>query len=117
MSDWFGPLDAGGETRCEKTMKVRDFFSLSDCLDTEFLAGAGPVVLRLKLIEISHLSQDPRMTREMRRRALASMGELQRLTAERPCVSRIDRVAQRDAEQRQRDMTQPAFAIRPPGHA
>ncbi|PPD42969.1 MAG: hypothetical protein CTY15_11350 [Methylocystis sp.] len=62
----------------------------------DFLAEAGPAVLRLKLLEVSHLAQSPRLTDEMREDARAAAAELRRLIGERPCVSLIDHAAKMD---------------------
>jgi hypothetical protein len=61
--------------------------------DPEFLAAAGPAVLRLKFLEVSYLSENRRLPEEMRDAARLAAEELRRLVLERPSVSLIDRAA------------------------
>lgn len=77
-------------------MKVADAMALLRCADPEFLSAAGPAVLRLKLLEVTHLAQNRRLTDDMREAARVAAVELRQLIAERPCVSLIDHVAKSD---------------------
>ena len=64
--------------------------------EPEFLAAAGPAVLRLKLLEATHMAQSRLATEEMREAARAAALELRQLIEERPCVSLIDYAAKRE---------------------
>lgn len=61
--------------------------------DADFLLGAGPAVLRLKLLEATHVLQTCNPPDEIRAQTKDAVAELRRLIAERPCVSLIDRIA------------------------
>lgn len=78
--------------------------------DPEFLAAAGPAVLRLKFLEVSYLSENRRLPEEMREAARLAAQELRRLVLERPSVSLIDH----DAKQKL-DAPGPKQAPAPPG--
>lgn len=77
-------------------MTVADAMALLRCADTELLSAAGPAVLRLKLLEVTHLAKSPRLPEDMREAARVAATELRQLIAERPCVSLIDRAAKLD---------------------
>lgn len=77
-------------------MSVDEAMALLHCADSEFLSAAGPAVLRLKLLEVTHLAGNRRLTADMREAARVAALELRQLIAERPCVSLIDHVAQVD---------------------
>jgi hypothetical protein len=61
--------------------------------DADFLSDAGPAVLRLKLLEATHVLQTRNPPEEIRAQTIEAVAELRRLIAERPCVSLIDRIA------------------------
>lgn len=61
--------------------------------DPDFLEAAGPAVLRLKLMEATHLAQSRRLPEDMRDAAQTAANELRRLIKERPCVSLVDYAA------------------------
>ncbi len=77
-------------------MTAKNPLALLHGAESDFLAEAGPAVLRLKLLEVSHLAQSPRLTEEMRDAARVAASELRRLISERPCVSLIDHAAKID---------------------
>ncbi|MCX7899868.1 MAG: hypothetical protein N2444_07290 [Methylocystis sp.] len=83
-------------------MTFDDAMALLRCADADFLKAAGPAVLRLKLLEVTHLSDSPRLTAEMREAAQLAAQELRALILERPCVSLIDRAAQREVTRARR---------------
>jgi hypothetical protein len=70
--------------------------ALLRCAESEFLAAAGPAVLRLKLIEVTHMAESRRLPDDIREAARLAAGELRRLIEERPCVSLIDHAAKRE---------------------
>jgi len=74
-------------------MQGKDALALLNISDAEFLAAAGPAVLRLKLLEADHLAQSRRLPQDMRERARRAADELRALIRERPCVSLIDHAA------------------------
>ncbi len=75
-------------------MQGKDALALLSFSDAEFLAAAGPAVLRLKLLEATHLAQSRRLPEDLREAARRAASELRQLIQERPCVSLIDRAAQ-----------------------
>lgn len=77
-------------------MNAADALALLHCADSEFLAAAGPAVLRLKLLEVTHLAQSRRLTEDMREAARIAAAELRQLIAERPCASIMDQAAKMD---------------------
>lgn len=77
-------------------MRVDEAMALLQCADSEFLSAAGPAVLRLKLLEVTHLAGSRRLPADMREAARVAALELRQLIAERPCVSLVDHVAQID---------------------
>lgn len=76
-------------------MRGKDALALLSFSDPDFLDAAGPAVLRLKLLEATHLAQSRRLPDDMREAARRAANELRRLIRERPCVSLIDHAAQR----------------------
>ncbi len=80
-------------------MTIDNAMALLRCADADFLKAAGPAVLRLKLLEVKHLAQSPRLPQEMREAANSAAQELRALILERPCVSLIDGAAQREVTQ------------------
>ncbi len=83
------------KTHCEDEMQAKDPVARLLCADCEFLAAAGPAVLRLKLLEAIHLAESRRLPQEVREAAAAAAAELRDLIRERPCVSLIDYHAKR----------------------
>ncbi|QGM96668.1 hypothetical protein [Methylocystis parvus] len=79
-------------------MQGKDALALLNFSDDEFIAAAGPAVLRLKLIEANHLAESRRLPEDMRQAARRAAIELRALIAERPCVSLIDHAAKRSLE-------------------
>jgi hypothetical protein len=75
-------------------MQTKDPLARLLCADYEFLAEAGPAVLRLKMLEATHLAQSPWLPQDVREAARRAAAELRDLIRERPCVSLIDRQAQ-----------------------
>ena len=61
--------------------------------DPQLLSDAGPAVLRLKLMEMTHLVESRQCPENIRRIAQEAADELRRLIIERPCVSIIDHLA------------------------
>ncbi|WP_144259632.1 hypothetical protein [Methylocystis sp. ATCC 49242] len=98
-------------------MTVTDAMALLRCADAEFLSAAGPAVLRLKLLEVTHLAQNRRLTGEMREAARVAAIELRQLIAERPCVSLVDHAAKNDIANARRAAAPLACRISAPGHA
>lgn len=78
-------------------MFVKDAMALLHGADSDFIAEAGPAVLRLKLLEMTHLAQSRRLPEEMREAARLAARELRQLIVERPCVSLIDHAAREEA--------------------
>jgi len=76
-------------------MRVKDPLAHLFCVDCEFLADAGPAVLRLKLLEATHLAESRRLPQEVREAARQAAAELRELISARPCVSLIDYQAKR----------------------
>lgn len=74
-------------------MRGKDALALLSLSDAEFIAAAGPAVLRLKLLEATHLAQSRRLPDDIREAARRAAIELRSLIAERPCVSLIDHAA------------------------
>lgn len=95
-------------------MRAKDVLAQLGFADQEFLRAAGPAVLRLKLLEASHLSESPRLTEEMREAARLAAEELRRLIRERPSVSLIDRAAKQELAKRELDAPRPAQSPVPP---
>jgi hypothetical protein len=86
-----------GETQCEeRLMRAKEALALLNYADSEFLAVAGPAVLRLKLLEVTHLASSRRLPADMREAARLAALELRKLISERPCVSLIDYEAKED---------------------
>lgn len=83
-----------------KNMRAKDPLALLLCADCEFLAAAGPAVLRLKLLEATQLAESRRLPEDMREAARQAAEELRRLIRERPCVSLIDYAAKQAVEAR-----------------
>lgn len=81
-------------THCEEKMPAKDPLARLLSADFDFLAAAGPAVLRLKLLEATHLAESRRLPEEVREAARRVAGELRDLIRERPCVSLIDHQAQ-----------------------
>lgn len=77
-------------------MTVAEAMALLRCADPDLLTTAGPAVLRLQLLEITHLAQSRRANRDIREAARLAAIELRQLIAERPCASLVDRAAQLD---------------------
>lgn len=77
-------------------MTIDEAMARLRCADSEFLSAAGPAVLRLKLLEVTHLAQSRRLPEEMREAARVAATELRRLIVERPCTSLVDCLAQKD---------------------
>ena len=77
-------------------MKAADTMALPHCAGSDFLTVAVPAVLRLRLLEVTHLSQSRRLTGDMRESARIAASELRQLIAERPCASIIDHRAKLD---------------------
>lgn len=77
-------------------MTIDEAMALLRCADSEFLSVAGPAVLRLKLLEVTHLAQRRRLPEEMREAARVATTELRQLIVERPCTSLVDSLAQMD---------------------
>lgn len=98
-------------------MNVVDAMTLLRCADQEFLSAAGPAVLRLKLLEVTHLAQNRRLTEDMREAARVAAAELRQLIAERPCVSLVDHVAKRAVTDPRRADAMRAFIASAAGHA
>ncbi len=71
-------------------MTLDDALAAVKCDDTVVLRLAGPAVLRLKLLEVTHVLSRPYVPSEIRSAAQAAAAELRRLIAERPCVSLAD---------------------------
>ncbi len=82
-------------THCEDEMQEKDPLARLLCADCEFLAAAGPAVLRLKLLEAIHLAQSRRLPEDVREAAREAAAELRELIRARPCVSLIDYQAKR----------------------
>jgi hypothetical protein len=82
-------------THCEEKMQAKDPLARLLCADCEFLAAAGPAVLRLKLLEATHLAESRRLPQEVREAARQAAAELRELIRVRPCVSLIDYQAKR----------------------
>jgi hypothetical protein len=80
-------------THCEDKMPAKDSLARLLCADYDFLAAAGPAVLRLKLLEATHLAESRRLPEEVREAARRAAAELRDLIRERPCVSLIDHQA------------------------
>jgi len=98
-------------------MTVSDAIRLLRCVDPEFLSAAGPAVLRLKLLEVTHLAQSRRLTDDMREAARIAAIELRQLIVERPCVSLIDHAAKNDIANARRAAATLACVAPSPGHA
>jgi len=98
-------------------MTVTDAMALLHCADAEFLSAAGPAVLRLKLLEVTHLARNRRLTAEMQEAARVAAIELRQLIAERPCVSLIDHVAKNDIANARRLPATSVFIAPFAGHA
>lgn len=98
-------------------MNVVDAMALLRCADPEFLSAAGPAVLRLKLLEVTHLAQNRRLTEDMREAARVAAVELRQLIAERPCVSLVDHVAKSAVTDPRRADAMRAFIASAAGHA
>jgi hypothetical protein len=79
---------------------IDDAMALLECADADFLSAAGPAVLRLKLLEVSHILQRRHLREDIREAARVASVELRQLIAERPCVSLVDRVAQREVAEK-----------------
>lgn len=77
-------------------MRAKDI--LAQLADRDFLEAAGPAVLRLKLLEATYLSENRRLSDEMREAARQAADELRRLILERPSVSLIDQAAKREVD-------------------
>lgn len=97
-------------------MTGRDAMALLKCAEPEFLALAGPAVLRLKLLEVTQLAESRRLPEEMREAARLAAQELRRLIAERPCVSLIDYAAKSEVT-KIRPPASPPRLVATPGHA
>ena len=80
-------------THCEDTMQAEDPFARLLRADLDFMAAAGPAVLRLKLLEAIHLAESRRLPEEVRAAARRAAAQLRDLIRERPCVSLIDHQA------------------------
>jgi hypothetical protein len=90
------PSVLGGEDALRGfEMQAKDPVARLLCADCEFLAAAGPAVLRLKLLEAIHLAESRRLPQEVRNAAAQAAAELRDLIRERPCVSLIDYHAKR----------------------
>ncbi len=74
-------------------MTLDDAMAIVKCDDSILLRFAGPAVLRLKLLEVSHILAKPHLPEEIRAAAQTAVIELRRLIAERPCVSLVDYAA------------------------
>lgn len=83
-------------------MQAKDALALLCCADSEFLEAAGPAVLRLKLLEVTHLAQCRHMPADMREAARIVANELRQLIKERPCVSLIDYAAKKEVTEARR---------------
>jgi hypothetical protein len=77
-------------------MLAKDALALLFNADSDLLSAAGPAVLRLKLLEVTHLASSRRLPADMREVARLAAMELRQLIHERPCVSLIDHEAQKD---------------------
>ncbi|MGJ0509541.1 MAG: hypothetical protein ACR652_20955 [Methylocystis sp.] len=98
-------------------MPAKDSLRLLLCADCEFLAAAGPAVLRLKLLEATHLAQSRRLPEEVRQAARQAAESLRELIRERPCVSLIDHQAKQAVTQTCCNVEAPACAASQAGHA
>lgn len=74
-------------------MTLDDAMAIVKCDDSIVLRFAGPAVLRLKLLEVSHILAKPHLPDHIRDAAQTAAFELRRLIAERPCVSLVDYAA------------------------
>lgn len=79
-------------THCEEEMQTKDPLARLLCADN-FLEAAGPAVLRLKLLEATHLAESRRLPEDVRAAARRAALELRELIRERPCASLIDHQA------------------------
>lgn len=84
-------------------MRVKDPLTELLYADCDFLASAGPAVLRLKLLEATHLAASRRLPDDVRAAAREAADELRRLICERPCVSLIDHEAKQSVARRHAD--------------
>ncbi len=71
-------------------MTLDDALAVVKCDDSILLRMAGPAVLRLKLLEVTHVLTRPYLPADVRAAAQTAVAELKRLIAERPCVSIAD---------------------------
>lgn len=82
-------------------MQAKDALAVLSCGDAALLESAGPAVLRLKLLEVTHLAQSPRAPDDVRETARRAAEALRELIRERPCVSLIDHAAKREVTEAQ----------------
>jgi len=71
-------------------MTIEEALTIVNCGDRELLSTAGPAVLRLKLLEVSHVLQRRQLPDDIRDAAQLAIAELRKLIGERPCVSLVD---------------------------
>jgi hypothetical protein len=74
-------------------MHAKNAFARLGCADLDLIDAAGPAVLRLKLLEVTHLAQSRRLPEDVKEVARLAADELRRLIDERPCVSLVDYAA------------------------
>ncbi len=93
MLDDFGSSLAGRRGAFEGEMTLDDALAVVKCDDSIMLRFAGMAVLRLKLLEVSHVLAKPRLPEDIRVAAQTAVVGLKRLITERPGVSMVDYAA------------------------